>query len=184
MSPARPTATASSTSPRADPARARAARLCWKWCTRRGRRSNCAAVVKRFGEIVAVAGLDLVVRAGGLLRAPRAQRGRQVDDHAVAHRPVDGRRGLDSRARLHAARRVQAGPHGDGRRAPAGQPRCRADLPADPERVRPAVPGSARRSAPLPSTARWRSPISGRARTRSSASSREACAGGCWSPAA
>ena len=44
-------------------------------------------VVKRFGPITAVNGLNLKVPAGIVPRAARAQRRRQVDHDAHAHRP-------------------------------------------------------------------------------------------------
>ena len=58
-------------------------------------------------------------------------------------------------------RRVQAGAHGDGRGAAAGQPRRRADLPADPDGLRAPVPRAARASA--------RRRCSGRSRSRTCA---------------
>ena len=87
-------------------------------------------VVKRFGPVTAVDGLDLEVPAGacfGLLGPNGA--GKSTTMRMLTAQAL-GRRGRDPGARLRAAAGVQAGAHGDGRRAPAGQPRRRADLPA------------------------------------------------------
>ena len=61
-------------------------------------------VVKTFGPITAVDGLDLEVPSGHLPRPARAQRRRQVDDDAAADRPGDRRLGRAAGARARAAR--------------------------------------------------------------------------------
>ena len=58
-------------------------------------------VVKRFGPITAVDGLDLDVPGGHVRRPARPQRRGQVDDDEDAHRAGDRRRGRAGRARLH-----------------------------------------------------------------------------------
>ena len=118
-------------------------------------------VVKRFGAITAVDGLDLEVPRRRLLRPARPQRRGQVDDDAHAHRAGARRRGRDRRcSAIELPRAVQAGAHGDGRRAAAGQPRRRADLPPDPDGVRAPLPRRARRAPRRRSSGRSRSPTS------------------------
>ena len=58
---------------------------------------RCTGLVKRYEDVVAVAGIDLEVRAGRVLRPARAQRRRQ-DDHGRDPRGTDrARRGRRSR---------------------------------------------------------------------------------------
>ncbi len=140
------------------------ARVCARACGREhgppeaARRSRFRGVVKRFGEITAVNGLDLEVPPGVCFGLLGTQRGGQVDDDADADRPDAGRRGHDLGARLRAAAGIQAVAPGDGGRAAARQPRRGAHLPPDPDRLRPALPGPAAPSVRRPSSGRSRSP--------------------------
>ena len=97
-------------------------------------------VVKRFGPITAVDGLDLEVPAGICLGLLGPERRRQVHDDAAAHGPGDRRRGRDARARPRAAAGGQGGARRDGRRAPARQPRHRRDRGGQPGGVRAPLP--------------------------------------------
>ena len=103
-------------------------------------------VVKRYGAIVAVDGLDLEVPAGvcfGLLGpngAGKSTTMRMLTAQTLADE------GEISVLGYELPRRVQAVAPGDGRRAAARQPRRRADLPADPDGVRAPVSRAARRA--------------------------------------
>ena len=79
-------------------------------------------------------------------RPARPERGGQVDDHAPAHGAVDRGRGRARAPRLHAARRVEAGPRRARRHTAARQPRHHADRRAEPPRLHAPLPRPARRA--------------------------------------
>ena len=169
-------------------------RVSWRWQGkptgsfhpggRRSRlRSRCAAWSSASARSWRSTGSTSQVPSRRLLRAAGAERRGQVDDDADADRAGAGRRGRDRGARLRAAARVQAGADGDGRRAAAGQPRRRADVPADPDACSRACTACRAPSARRRWSARCSIANLCRAPTRSSGSSRAACAGGCWSRA-
>ena len=117
-------------------------------------------VVKRFGALTAVDGLDLEVPPGTCVGLLGPERRRQVDDDEGAHRPGDRRRGRARDPRLPPARGLEAGARRDGRRAAARQPRRLAHGRAEPARVRAPLPRARSASAGRRSSARSRSPTS------------------------
>ena len=140
-------------------------------------------LVKRFGDKVAVDGLDLTVPTGGVYGVLGPQRRRQDHDaadagHAVAPRrwrgPADGRRRRPRRRR-----RPQPGqPHRPVRQPRRGPDRAREHRPAGPAPRAQAAPGpGAGRRAARPSA-------SPRRRTSRSSTTPAACAGVSTSPPA
>ena len=108
-------------------------------------------VVKRYGEITAVDGLDLDVPVGHVRRPARPERRRQVDDDAAADRAGDPRRGRARAARLLAAGGVETGAGTARRDAAARQPGRHAHRRAEPARLLaplPDPPGGAARRDP------------------------------------
>ena len=103
-------------------------------------------IVKHYGDIVAVDGLDLDVPAGtcvGLLGPNGAGKSTTMK---MLTAQVMATAGDDRGARLQAARAVEGRARRDGRRAPARQPRHDADRRAEPARLRPPLPDRPRRA--------------------------------------
>ena len=138
-------------------------------------------VVKRFGPITAVDGLDLEVPRGiclGLLGpngAGKSTTMRLLTGQAIADAG-------ELRVLGHELpQRGQGGARRDGRRAAARQPRHRRDRRGQPRRVRAPLPRRGRARRGRARARRWRA--CGRAAATRSTSSRAGCAAGCCSRA-
>ncbi len=140
-------------------------------------------LVKTYGSVRALDGLDLAVPEGTVLGAARAERRRQDDvrphpDHAARSRTPAGRGRRDRRAAPTAR-----GPQGDrplravrrGRRVPHRLREPRHDRPAVPPRP---VQGAGRAPASCSSSSTWPTRPTGRSRPTPAA-----CAAGSTSPA-
>ena len=154
-------------------------RITWQSLMHMASAIHLRGVVKRFGAITAVDGLDLEVPYGtcvGLLGPNGA--GKSTTMKALTAQVIADEGELEVLG-YRAAGGLQAGARRDGRRAAARQPRHVADGRAEPARVHAPLP-RARRRAPGGdrARARHRQPRR-RVASRRSTSSAAACAGGC-----